>query len=179
MPIQREQLVALLQNKDFRGHFASDQIHELLAVQVRQLREKHRWTQAELGAEAGMQQVQVSRVEDSDYTGSKISTLSRLARAFDVALIVRFAPFSELADWIAKLSPESFEPAGFTEDLAQLGCGVLETRASALRVSADGPSNVSDIDTYRSRRWIAAQECEAPLVAYSATPKGEYQHAST
>jgi len=117
MPATKEQLIDLLRDKDFRGHFADYQIYELVAAQIKQLREKHQWTQAELGLRAGMQQVQVSRVENPDYTGSRISTLSKLADAFDVALIVRLAPFSELIDWVAKLSPASFAPPSFDEEL--------------------------------------------------------------
>src|SRR4030042_6586813 len=101
MPIPKEQLIALLRDKDFRNHFTVDQIFEFLALQVRQLREKREWTQAELGAKAGMQQVQVCRLENPDYTGSKIATLAKVANAFDVVLIVRFAPVSELAGWLS------------------------------------------------------------------------------
>jgi transcriptional regulator with XRE-family HTH domain len=117
MSITKEQLIDLLRDNEFRGHFTSDQVYELLAVQIRQLREKHRWTQTELGDRAGMQQVQVSRAENPDYKGARISTLSKLADAFDVALIVRLAPFSELIDWVAKLSPASFAPPSFDEEL--------------------------------------------------------------
>ena len=148
MPISREQLIALLRDKDFRDHFTVDQIFEFLALQVRQLREKREWTQAELGAKAGMQQVQVSRLENPDYAGSKISTLGRLANAFDVALIVRFAPFGELADWLSRLSAEDFGPASFAEESSGLKYGT-QISASFVASAAAEYSEIVDIDAYR------------------------------
>jgi len=174
MSIRKEQLIALLRDKEFREHFTADQAYELLALQVRQLREKRQWTQAELGVKAGMQQVQVSRAENPDYTGSKISTLSRLARAFDVALIVRFAPFSELADWLSKLSPGSFGPASFDEELSGLEYGA-QTRAFLPMISAtDDHSNIVDLDEFR--RSVTLDESQ-PSVADPVLPEGRYQYA--
>ena len=114
----KEELTDFLRDKEFRGYFTLDQVYELLVVQIRQLREKHGWTQAELGERAGMLQEAISRAERPDYRGTRISTLGKLASAFDVALIVRLAPFSELADWVAQLSEASFEPPSFTEENA-------------------------------------------------------------
>jgi len=155
MPIRKEQLIALLRDKDFRDHFTVDQIFEFLALQVRELREKREWTQAELGAKAGMQQVQVSRLENPDYTGSKITTLGKLANAFDVALIVRFAPFSELADWLTGLSTADFEPASFAEESSGLKYGTQIT-ASLVPSAAAPYSEIADIDAYR--RSIASDD---------------------
>jgi len=177
MSITKEQLIDLLQDSEFRGHFTSDQVYELLAAQIRQLREKHQWTQAELGDRAGMQQVQVSRAENPDYTGSRISTLSKLARALDVALIVRLAPFSELIDWVANLSPASFEPASFDEELFTLEYGASQTRASAALVSAiDECFKNVDIDTYR--RSDTLDQRPALAAAHPAISEGRYTNAT-
>lgn len=174
MSIRKEQLIALLRDKEFREHFTADQAYELLALQVRQLREKRQWTQAELGVKAGMQQVQVSRAENPDYTGSKISTLSRLARALDVALIVRFAPFSELIDWLSNLSPASFGPASFDEELFIPEYGASQTRASEALVSAIADSfKIVDFDTYKR----AQDEPQPSSVPHLVMPKEECQHA--
>jgi transcriptional regulator with XRE-family HTH domain len=65
------------------------------------MREREGWTQIELGDEVKMNQNSISRLENPFYGKHTITTLKRLARAFDVALVVRFAPFSELVDWIS------------------------------------------------------------------------------
>ncbi len=63
-----------------------------------------------------MTQNQISRLESSDYGRPSITTLKRIAKAFDVALIVRFAPFSELVDWTADLAAETLDVKNFSSD---------------------------------------------------------------
>ncbi len=48
-----------------------------------------------------MNQNAISRLESEDYGKPTITTLKRLAAALDVCLIVRFAPFSEVIDWVS------------------------------------------------------------------------------
>ncbi len=88
--------------------------------QVRALRDKKGWTQARLGTELGMTQTNVSRLESPGYGRLNITTLQRIASVFDVALIVRFVPFSELIRWTNELSPEVMAPQSFEEELPQL-----------------------------------------------------------
>jgi len=177
MPIPKEQLITLLRDKDFRDHFTVDQIFEFLALQVRQLREKREWTQAELGAKAGMQQVQVCRLENPDYTGSKISTLGRLAKAFDVALIVRFAPFSELTDWLGSLSAGDFQPASFTEESSGLKYGTQITASFVPSAAPQYPEPV-DIDAYRKSLTHTFDEPQALPMPHSVKPE-ERRYAFT
>lgn len=117
MYIQKDQLAELLRDKDFRRQFTADFLHEFLAAQIRALREKKPWTQEELGAKAGqMDQVQVSRLENPDYPGGSLRSITRIAQAFDVALLVRFAPFSELVEWGVNLNPQRLAPLSFEEE---------------------------------------------------------------
>jgi transcriptional regulator with XRE-family HTH domain len=60
------------------------------------MREERGWTQRELGDIAGVRQNWISQIESPDYEGFSLRTLKKLAFAFDVALIVRFVPFSLL-----------------------------------------------------------------------------------
>ena len=48
-----------------------------------------------------MTQNAISRLESLHYGKATLTTLKRLAAAFDVALVVRFVPFSELVDWVS------------------------------------------------------------------------------
>jgi len=167
MSIEQEKLVEALRDREFRDHFAEDQVYELLTLQIRRLREKGHWTQGELGAKVGMGQSAIARVENPDYTGSKITTLSKLARAFDVALIVRFAPFTELTDWLSNLSPDSFEPAGFEEETLGRSSQAEQGRFEQVLI-AESPSNISDFPSYKGRDWRVAEE--RPITP--ATSKG-------
>lgn len=72
-----------------------------LANQIRATRDKLGWSQERLACESGMNQNAISRLESPDYGKPTLKTLKRLAKAMDVGLIVRFAPFSELVDWLS------------------------------------------------------------------------------
>jgi transcriptional regulator with XRE-family HTH domain len=65
------------------------------------MREQKELSQTELGAMVGMNQNAIHRLESPEYGRATITTLKRLAAAFDVALIVRFVPFSQLINWIS------------------------------------------------------------------------------
>ena len=112
-----ERLIAELKNKEYRDAFVSEHIDTGIPFQVRALREQRGLTQKELAERAGMKQERISAIENPNYKNAfTLSTLKRLASAFDIALIVRFAPISQLVDWELKLSPESLQAVSFNED---------------------------------------------------------------
>ena len=65
------------------------------------MREHNELSQTELGSMVGMNQNAIHRLESPDYGKATLTTLKRLAAAFDVALVVRFVPFSQIVDWIS------------------------------------------------------------------------------
>lgn len=84
-------------------------------------------TQTELAVAAGMGQNNLSRLENPDYGKHTISSLKRIADALDVALVVRFVPFSQYIDWLSGtprmdggISPSSLAVPSF-EDEAKAG----------------------------------------------------------
>ena len=125
---RRSQIIESLKDKDVREYYVAEHIAEGLAFQVKALREARGWTQAELGQRAKMAQERISQLEDPNYGKPTLSTLRRLAAAFDVALVVRLAPFSELVDWTTHLTPESLAPKDFDNDL---GCAPSKRTAKA------------------------------------------------
>lgn len=113
----REQLVRKLQSKEYRDAFTAEQIFSHLPLKIRSLRESRHLSQKQLGEKAGVAQAWVSKLEDPNYGKLTLSTLLRLASAFDVGLEVDFVPFSRVLDRALKLSPESFEVRSFAEDV--------------------------------------------------------------
>jgi transcriptional regulator with XRE-family HTH domain len=81
-------------DKEYRDGFIEDTIADGLAVQIQRMRQVRGWTQAELAEKAGTKQTGVWRWENSGPPAS-LTTLKKVASAFDVALIVQFVPFSE------------------------------------------------------------------------------------
>ena len=114
---QRRQIIDSLRSKAARDLFVEAEIETGTAIQIRALREREEWKQAELAERAGMRQARISLLENPDYEGSvNIKTLIKIASAFDVALAVRFIPFSELVDWTTNLSEERLVVPAFAND---------------------------------------------------------------
>jgi transcriptional regulator with XRE-family HTH domain len=70
-------------------------------MQLRAMRDRAGLTQTELGQKVGMNQNAISRLERLDYGKASLTTLKRLAAAFDVGLMVYFVPFGKMADWVS------------------------------------------------------------------------------
>ena len=112
---KREQIWRSLRDPEYRREFSND-VGTGLAFQIRMLREKRGWTQEQLADRTGKRQETISQWENPDYGSYTLNTLRSLAGAFDVALVVKFAPFSELVDWTSNLTPERLAPVSFDED---------------------------------------------------------------
>ena len=166
MPIPRDKLANLLKDKAFRGQFVSDQPGGFLPIQIRRLRERRGWTQAQLAEKAGTQQVVVSRWENPDNKGITLNTLKRLAGAFDVALMVRFAPFSEFIDWVCTLSPHSFEPASFDEESSMWRYGAAQEMAGQAilgDLNPYGTAAIVSFEAYKNKRELSSIEMQGAI----------------
>jgi transcriptional regulator with XRE-family HTH domain len=122
-----------LQDKETRDAFVSSQVSIPIAFQILALREQRGWTQKQLAEKAGMLQPRIAAMERPSGSEPNLRTLKRFASAFDVALIVRFAPFSELVEWAGRFSPDTFIVPSFDEDceLEEVTAGLEADRASA------------------------------------------------
>ncbi|MDO8531442.1 MAG: helix-turn-helix transcriptional regulator [Dehalococcoidia bacterium] len=120
MLTRKQQLENLLRDPNFRSQFVADYVQEMVATQIRAIREQRKWTQEQLGEAAdGMRQVQVSRLENPDYSGVSLNSLKRVARAFDLGLIIQLAPFNEFLDWVVSVNPEKLVPPSYAEEQEQ------------------------------------------------------------
>lgn len=115
---EREALRKRLTNKKHRDAFVSACVDQTIPFQIRAMRlaRERNWTQKELASRAKMKQERISVCENPNYGRFSLQTLKQIASAFDVALIVRFAPFSELVEWESNLSPESLEVQNFEKE---------------------------------------------------------------
>ena len=115
---RKEKLLLELKDKKYRDAFVSELINIGMPFQIKALREQkeRKWTQSDLGKHAKMAQGRISILESPNNEGLAIKTLLRLASAFDIGLMVRFVPISELVEWELKLSPDSLEALSYDED---------------------------------------------------------------
>jgi hypothetical protein len=117
---KRKSLVNELKDSAYRKAFIEAHAKDTIAFQLRQMRETRRWTQGELAVKAfGDPKLQsvVSRLENPDYGKYSVTTLLNLANVFDVGLVVRFAPFSEVVDWDLNKSGRTLDPPPFAQDI--------------------------------------------------------------
>ena len=112
-----ETQLAEVQNKEYRHGLVSAQIEIDLPLQIRALRKQRGLTQPELAELTGMKQPRFPLMEKPGGAKFTLETLRRLAEAFDIALIVRFAPFSELLDWSEHFNPDSFAVPSFQSEI--------------------------------------------------------------
>lgn len=112
----RESLAEKFKNKEYRDAFVAEQIFSRLPLKIRNIREEQELTQRQLGVLADMAQTWVSKLEDPNYGKLTISTLLKLASAFDVGLHIDFVPFSKVLDGAIRLRSVSFSVPKFTED---------------------------------------------------------------
>jgi transcriptional regulator with XRE-family HTH domain len=159
----KEQLVhSLSTSKEYRHSFVEEKIRTGLAAQIKAIREHSGLTQERFARMLGRSQSWVARLEDPNARPPTLSTLLQVARAFDVDLEVRFAPFSELVDWLSRiphllpgLSEESLAVPDFEHDAglaAEAAERVEEGGAGRRRRSAAKGSSVqSKHPGHRSR----------------------------
>jgi transcriptional regulator with XRE-family HTH domain len=124
-----------LARKSYRDAFVCAHISNTVAGQIALLRAKRGWTQKELAEKSGMKQSRISALEDPNYENYEVGTLRRIASAFDVALSVRFLPFSSLAEQAANISEAHLWVPSFGEDHERGGQLCINIRKAASTTS--------------------------------------------
>jgi transcriptional regulator with XRE-family HTH domain len=107
-----------LKDREYRDAYVAATVRNGVAFQVRAMRESRGWDQKKLAAKMGNEKLQpiVSRYENPDYGRFTVSSLLDLAKAFDVGLIVRFAPFSELIERDDKFPSVSLDVQSYAKE---------------------------------------------------------------
>lgn len=159
---RRLDLLQELENLEYRKGFVEGHAKDTIAFQIRQLRKTEGWDQSDLARELGNPKLQpmISRYENPDYGRYSITTLLELAAAFDVALVVRFAPFSELVEWDFKSTPQTLAPATYSND----------KRLSALTKWAQEPSGNGQLADLSSV-GVGASTQQMPARLQQGTPQ--------
>jgi len=112
-----KRLIDDFSNKDYAHSYIEDHCNAAIAAQIKTIREQRGLTQKQLAELAGMKQERISALENIDYDAWTTKTLHKLAKAFDVSLQVKFAPFSESVLDIANISRERLQVKSRADDL--------------------------------------------------------------
>lgn len=105
-------------NREYRHAYLEARLRESVASQIFFIRESKKLTQSELATLAGTKQPAISRMEKGESSLS-VKSLEAIARAFDVALSIKFVPFSEIAEDVVVGRIEAYVPP-FSDDAPAL-----------------------------------------------------------
>lgn len=152
-------LLEKLRDSEYRRAFTSASVRRWIAMQIRGLRKREDWSQTQLGDAVGKPQNVVSRLEDPSYGKVTLQTLLDFAAAFDVALIVRFGTFGELAAQIADMSAAAMTVPSFDTELE---CVQLNTRLSDATKIAPGKGAYAAAEYQLPAGSNSASEAAAP-----------------
>jgi len=112
------------------------------------MRDGQGWRQQELAEKVGTNQNAISRLENPFYGKPTITTLKRIAAAFDVALVVRFVPFSQLIAWV---SGTPFVDSGLSSKSLAVPNFSDETQAATLASIPPQVNVAANVYTYTPR----------------------------
>lgn len=136
-------LIQKLRDPDYRKSFVQSQIGVGIPFQLRGLMKARGWKQDDLVRRTGMLQPRVSAMLKPGKTKFTLETLRRLAEAFDVGLMVKFVPFSELAYWSDSFNPDRFNVPQFAEDPGIISEEARLAETIAVANAVEGPAAVS------------------------------------
>lgn len=117
MMSEKSQFIEKLEDWKYRAAYIRASINVNLASQIRALRLKQDMTQKELADESKMMQPRISAMEKPGAVKFNVETLVRVAAAFKVGLIVKFAPLSEMLAWENGFSQDNFNVVTFEHDI--------------------------------------------------------------
>lgn len=103
-------------DKEYRESYAEEFLDLWIAAQIRALREQRTWTQEALAERAGMRQSRISALEDAEYSSWSVNTLKRLAKAFDVTLVVEFRSYGKRLFDFERFAKRDLEEPTFEDD---------------------------------------------------------------
>jgi transcriptional regulator with XRE-family HTH domain len=111
IPVALQSVVALQEklrpflNKEYRDEYLDGHVKAGIAYQIRAIREQLGLNQSEFATLIGKKQSSVSRLEDTDYSGT-VNTLLEIAKSLNIAICIRFCSHSEMLQ--LPVSDESF-----------------------------------------------------------------------
>ncbi len=118
MSERSKRIFRLLTSLDSRTSYIRAKLSILVPSQIRALRLKSDMPrQLDLAHAAEMHQSRISMFETPGAANLTLETLSRLAAAFKVGVIVKFVPFSEMLRWENQYSQDTFDVTKLSADI--------------------------------------------------------------
>jgi transcriptional regulator with XRE-family HTH domain len=144
----RKRLLREFPDPEYRHAYIESFLDSLIATQIRTHREVRGWTQEELAGLAETTQSAISRYERPDYSAWKLETLRKLAKAFDLALSVKFVSFGDELDDIEQFGEDRLMRPAFASD------PVFHGGESVSTASKQTVATLSNIRPFPSSVWV-------------------------
>jgi len=112
----RTGLLKEFQDEEYRNAYVDAFLDSFIASQICALRKARGLSQAKLANLLGTKQSGVSKLENINYSRWNISTLKSLAKAFEVALSVKFVSFGEALAEVENFSQNALVKPTFAQD---------------------------------------------------------------
>ena len=99
-----------LTSRPYRNAFVAEQLLQGIPFQIRVLRNKRGWSQAQLATASGLPQQVIARSEDPDDGRLTFNIVLKIANGLDMAFVGRFVSFGALVDYFEnELSEEAVQ----------------------------------------------------------------------
>lgn len=112
----RRHLSERFANKRYRNQYRRSFMFQTLSAQLRAMREDRGWTQKMLADAANMRQSRISGLENLEDSAPTLTTLDRIAEAFDVGIEFRFVPYSRIVDRAVTIERDDLRIPSYDED---------------------------------------------------------------
>lgn len=155
-----ERLRRLFRDQSYRRTYMESFLNTAIAAQIKALREARGLSQKDLGSRINTSQPGISALENVNYSRWSLSTLRKLAEAFDVALVVKFVSFGEALDEVTAFDSSRLNKLSFEEDSVFVD-DEQETE------SLSSPANVTQLSEFVAQRSVR----QSALVASSSQTK--------
>lgn len=142
-----------LQDHEYAHEYADEMLNIFIATQLRVLRGER--SQQEIARIANMKQERISVLENVNYGSWSVSTLRRLARAFDVRLKISFESFGTLLDDLKNLDPEALRRTTRVEE-CETALRELDAVPETLKQAVQPPKSAQHSSTERQAAFSAA-----------------------
>lgn len=113
-------LAVKLRSPGYRQAAVRANLFQGIAHQIRVNRERRGLTQSAFARKLGSPQTVVSRLEDPAYGRFTITTLTKVAAAFDTGLLVKFVSFPKLFSECADKTPDGLYSPTYAESMSAL-----------------------------------------------------------
>ena len=154
----KTRLLQRFRDPEYRHGYVESFLNSLVSTQIRHLRERRGWSQKELAEAIGTVQSGISRIESPDYSAWRIETLRKVAKAFDMALSVKFVSFGDELNDIMRFGDGSLMRPSFEDDPAfESGEDSSDTGAEVIRIESHAQ--------FSARTSINAADSAAELVS--------------